>query len=138
MSPITRFRDEYSFLSNFHPCKIAWEGEFYPSVEHAYQASKTTKLAERHQFTKITAKAAKRLGSKLKLRPDWESVKLGIMYKLLAQKFSDSYYALLLSSTGDAELIEGNNWGDNFWGVCGEHGQNHLGKLLMKVRDQRK
>lgn len=37
--------------------------------------------------------------------------------------------------TGDAELIEGNNWGDTFWGVCNGRGENMLGKLLMEIRD---
>jgi predicted NAD-dependent protein-ADP-ribosyltransferase YbiA (DUF1768 family) len=33
------------------------------------------------------------------------------------------------------ELIEGNWWGDTYWGVCNGVGENHLGKLLMKIRD---
>ena len=39
-----------------------------------------------------------------------------------------------LMDTGDAELIEGNNWNDTFWGVCNNAGENNLGKLLMKIR----
>ena len=34
------------------------------------------------------------------------------------------------------ELIEGNVWNDTFWGVCNGKGHNHLGKILMKVRDE--
>jgi predicted NAD-dependent protein-ADP-ribosyltransferase YbiA (DUF1768 family) len=41
-----------------------------------------------------------------------------------------------LLETGDAELIEGNDWGDTFWGVCGGKGNNFLGKLLMEVRKE--
>ena len=45
------------------------------------------------------------------------------------------------STTGDAELIEGNTWHDNYWGVCScskcnGRGKNRLGKLLMKVREE--
>jgi predicted NAD-dependent protein-ADP-ribosyltransferase YbiA (DUF1768 family) len=40
----------------------------------------------------------------------------------------------MLLLTGDCELVEGNTWGDKFWGVCDGEGENHLGKLLMKIR----
>lgn len=46
-----------------------------------------------------------------------------------------------LLETGDAELIEGNYWHDNTWGQCycprckNKIGENHLGKLLMKIRE---
>ena len=39
-----------------------------------------------------------------------------------------------LIDTGNEELVEGNTWGDHFWGVD-EFGANNLGKLLMKIRD---
>lgn len=41
-----------------------------------------------------------------------------------------------LLSTGSEELIEGNTWGDTFWGVCKGSGQNWLGRILMFVRDE--
>jgi hypothetical protein len=44
----------------------------------------------------------------------------------------------LLLATGDKELIEGNTWGDTFWGVCNGIGQNHLGKILMAKRTELK
>ena len=40
----------------------------------------------------------------------------------------------LLLATGDAKIVEGNTWGDVFWGVCNGVGENHLGEILMKVR----
>ena len=58
------------------------------------------------------------------------------MAALIAQKFDKGELALALKYTGDAELIEGNNWGDTFWGVCNGVGENHLGKLLMARRAQ--
>ncbi len=39
-----------------------------------------------------------------------------------------------LLATGDRKLVEGNTWGDTFWGVCRGNGKNHLGKILMKIR----
>ena len=41
-----------------------------------------------------------------------------------------------LLETGNQELVEGNTWGDIFWGVCNGKGQNWLGKILMMVRDE--
>jgi len=41
MEAITSFQGEYRFLSNFWPCHIVRDGLVYPSLEHAYAASKT-------------------------------------------------------------------------------------------------
>ena len=41
-----------------------------------------------------------------------------------------------LLETGDEELVEGNTWGDRYWGVCGGKGKNMLGKILMRVREE--
>jgi predicted NAD-dependent protein-ADP-ribosyltransferase YbiA (DUF1768 family) len=41
-----------------------------------------------------------------------------------------------LLDTGDKTLIEGNHWGDRFWGVCDGVGENHLGQILEKVRTE--
>jgi predicted NAD-dependent protein-ADP-ribosyltransferase YbiA (DUF1768 family) len=42
----------------------------------------------------------------------------------------------LLLATGNAELIEGNDWGDTIWGVYQGQGENRLGKILMKIRQE--
>lgn len=137
---INSFTGDNKFLSNFYPCKVELDDVEYPSVEHAYQAAKTLDTAERKQFHKSplpTAAQAKKLGRKLSMRPDWEGVKLGVMEKLLVQKFAHPELLELLKETGDAELVEGNYWGDDFWGVDKKKGgKNHLGKLLMKIRDK--
>lgn len=136
---IDSFTGDHKFLSNFYPCKIMLDDVEYPSVEHAYQAAKTTDTDDRkpfHQHPLPTAGQSKKLGRKLKIRPDWESVKLQVMEELLIQKFADSTLKKQLQETGDAKLIEGNWWGDTFWGVDQKKGgKNHLGKLLMKIRD---
>ena len=79
----------------------------------------------------------KRRGRAVSLRPDWEQVKLGLMEEIVYAKFSQNEeLRRLLLSTGDRVLIEGNTWNDTFWGVSlkSGNGQNHLGKILMKVR----
>lgn len=81
---------------------------------------------------------AKRVSRTVTLRPDWESVKIEIMTGLIRKKFTDhSSLGDLLTHTYPKTLIEGNVWGDRFWGcVDNGHGtgENWLGKILMKVR----
>ena len=79
---------------------------------------------------------AKKMGRSVSLRPDWEDIKDDIMLEGLYRKFADDELADWLLDTGDEELVEGNWWGDRYWGVCNGVGQNKLGKLLMKVRSE--
>lgn len=74
----------------------------------------------------------------LVLREDWEKVKVDIMYELLLKKFSNRLFKIQLLDTKDKYLEETNYWGDTFWGVSGNKGNNILGKLLMKVRENYK
>lgn len=134
---IGQFVGKYAFLSNFSPSVVTFEGHKYPSVEHAYQAAKTLDPKSRKVFqvpTTLTAGQAKRLGRTLDLRENWENIKVGIMYQLLVDKFSDTNLRLKLQATGTEELVEGNDWGDTFWGVCEGVGENYLGRCLEKVR----
>lgn len=129
------------FLSNFYPIQIQLDDVEYPSVEHAYQAAKTLDKGARAQIAACGSPGeAKRLGRKLKIREDWEEVKIPIMQQLLEQKFLwHKDLEALLQKTRDAQIIEGNYWHDNFWGSCtcnkcGDKGQNVLGKMLMDIR----
>ena len=134
---ISLFRDEYFFLSNFYPVEIKLDGIVYPNAETAFQAQKTLDVEERRKFSMLKNPVqAKRLGRKVKLRDDWEEVKLEIMTEIVSQKFLQHPHLIeMLLQTGDEELVEGNKWGDRFWGVCKGKGENHLGKILMKIRD---
>ena len=131
---IKEFRGEYAFLSNFHDCEIEYEGYKYHNVESAFQAQKD--LTRRSEFESLNPTMAKRLGRKVKLRSDWETVKVDIMKELVKCKF-DQHPELKqkLIDTGDRLLIEGNTWNDTFWGVCKGNGKNMLGKILMELRD---
>lgn len=128
--------EPYQFLSNFAPCTVTMYGVEYPSVEHAYQASKCAYPSDRQLFLNITAGQAKRLGRQVAVRPDFDQVKLTFMETLLRRKFSDANPELKrqLIATGDIELVEVNHWNDTFWGECNGIGENHLGKLLMFIR----
>lgn len=138
MEPITSFTGANRFLSNFYPCAVTLDFFTYTSVEHAYQAAKCANFQRsiRSQIrTCQTPGMAKRLGAKAILSPDWVTRKVKVMADLLEQKFApDTDLAGRLLETGDRELIEGNLWGDVFWGVCNGIGENNLGKLLMERR----
>jgi ribA/ribD-fused uncharacterized protein len=136
--PITRFRNEYKFLSNFFPADVEFEGDVYHSVEHAYQAAKSTLRQDRCLIRGTKKAGAAKYQGKfyISLRPGWEDMKLEVMLLLLRQKFTIPALRDALLATGDAELIEGNYWGDFYWGVCEGVGKNHLGKLLMQVREE--
>ena len=142
MDKITQFRNVYFFLSNFYPSPVYYDGSKYSTVEHAYQAAKTTDQHARVGIRNLPNPGdAKRMGRRVVCRLDWNEVKLDVMYDLVKQKFSsDEVLQARLLATYDTELIEGNYWHDTFWGVdlrTGK-GENHLGKILMWVREELK
>lgn len=128
------FKGQWAFLSNFHPAKVQYEGVDYPSVEHAYVAGKTENPVLRSPLRSMTASEAKGYGRKLRIRKGWDTYKLGLMESLLEQKFAHPHLREALQKTAPHELIELNWWGDTFWGQSNGKGENHLGKLLMKIR----
>ena len=112
-----RFENEFEFLSNFTFCKIILLGIRFPTVEHAFQASKTLLESERIRISQLpTPGQAKRAGRKVNLRNDWEEIKIDIILEILQQKFAQQPFKKLLLDTGDIEIIEDNNWNDQFWG----------------------
>jgi ribA/ribD-fused uncharacterized protein len=107
----------------------------YPSVEHAYQAAKSIEPGHRHRVLYAHSPGiAKRYGRTVIIRADWEQVKETVMLELLRQKFTHPDLRRRLIATGERTLIEGNTWGDTYWGVCAGQGHNRLGSLLMQVR----
>lgn len=148
------FDGNYAFLSNFYefdpPIEVVYSGidsieigkVTVNTVEVAYQAGKAKIPA---LYEKFTAREAKKIGKHELMNPvqkqRWDSyMKLQLMERLLLKKFDNNHPQLqqMLLSTGDEELIEGNYWKDTYWGVCNGVGENHLGKLLMKIREKLK
>jgi ribA/ribD-fused uncharacterized protein len=142
MQVINSFTKEFRFLSNFYPHSMMWEyfePEYtvihYPTLEHIYQSFKTHDIAIKKHIATLTAGQAKRYARTIQLREDWELIKLPIMESLVRTKFCRGELKEMLLATKGFELVEGNNWGDTFWGVCKGQGENHLGKILMRTRD---
>ena len=132
---INSFSGKYHFLSNFYMHPIEYEGLIYPSSEHAYHAAKSLDPATRLLASQeTTARSVKKFGKTIALREDWDSIKLDVMTNILKIKFSDEELKKKLVDTGDDEIVEGNTWGDTYWGVCNGVGQNNLGKILMGIR----
>lgn len=148
---ISKFDGRYSFLSNFYPCLIEHQGISYKSVEAYYVAMKIKDdqivngvfmpwIDIREYIATITNPGTvKRLGRKLKIRKDWDVIKLSVMEYGIVQKFKDEKLKEMLLLTKNEELVEGNFWHDNFYGQCSCEkcgvGQNHLGKILMRIRN---
>jgi ribA/ribD-fused uncharacterized protein len=133
---IAELTGKYRFLSNFWSCIIPYDGELYPSVENAYQATKCFNKQDRVRFLDIKAGEAKRLGRVIKMQPNWDEIKLDVMLRLVRIKFNDPTLRKLLIATGYEEIQEGNWWGDSYWGTVNGVGDNHLGVILMKVRNE--
>lgn len=135
-SPVKGFRGAHFFLSNFFPVTVKYEGHPYPSVEHAYQAAKTSDFSLRAAIARMESPGKAKRNAPPRPK-DWNFRSVGVMRILLREKFKrGSNLARLLLKTGDAYLEEENSWGDTFWGVCEGEGQNMLGKLLMERREE--
>jgi ribA/ribD-fused uncharacterized protein len=131
---IGKFRGDYRWLSNFY----IHDEENQLAVEHHYLAAKTTNVHDyRAIITAGSPANAKKISKTLPVRYDWDEVKLTVMEHLIREKFGMSLWLeRKLRETEGALIVEGNTWGDKFWGVCDGEGENHLGKIIMRVRDE--
>jgi len=137
---IDDFHGEHFFLDNFSPYGVQYMNVDFPTSEHAYQAMKSSSPKIWAFFGTLKHPGtAKAVGQKLHLRKDWEEVKFSIMQEIVELKFRQNPELIpLLLATGDAELVEGNTWGDRTWGICNGEGKNWLGQILMELRDKLK
>lgn len=130
---IPSFRGDLFFLSNFYECPIEIEGLVFHSAEAAYQSFKD--LSHQKDFLNLSALESKKLGRKMILREDWDRVKIEIMDAIVSAKFfQNKDLARKLINVDDSNLVEENNWGDTFWGVCNGIGQNWLGTILKQIK----
>ncbi len=153
-SLVISFREADRFLSNFWPCHVTLPKEDtlsglslpamdFGCVELAYMAWKTIDLPTREKIMSMSPGDAKNFSKEpnFPLRPDYsDNGRLEIVTHLVREKFGPKNPNLRtqLLETGNIALVEGNTWGDIFFGfdlLTGE-GQNHLGRILMKIRSE--
>eukprot|EP00927_Polykrikos_kofoidii_P075367 TRINITY_DN71536_c0_g1_i1.p1 TRINITY_DN71536_c0_g1~~TRINITY_DN71536_c0_g1_i1.p1 ORF type:complete len:185 (-),score=34.57 TRINITY_DN71536_c0_g1_i1:13-567(-) len=124
-------RDEFA---NFLPCSITKDGITYPSAEHFFQAHKTTDLVERQAIASASFDSVYSCGRTVKLRPDWERVKLKVMLEAAEMKYAqnDGLREALLSTQGPITFTPS----AGFWGVDERSGQgeNWNGRIHAAVR----
>jgi hypothetical protein len=136
-------REFYPF-DNFSSFKVEWNGYLFASVEEAYQAASfmgsDEELVEKIKKSH-SADEAQRIAyaNRDKRREDWDDVKISIMEELLRLKIEQNpYVKKKLLQTGDYMIVE-DSPKDDFWGWGpNRNGQNNLGKLWMKLREELK
>ena len=141
---IEEFQGRYRFLSNFFPAVVVYKGKEYKFAENAYQAQKPIDPVHQEIIRlQTTPGKAKRKAREMQdqglthSKKVWDSMRLEIMEEIVEAKFRQNpNLARKLLLTGTKILEEGNTWGDKFWGICDDEGENHLGLILMKVRDR--
>jgi len=135
----------YGCFSNFSLHHIQMGSTYWTTVEHYYQAQKFIGSQDESLVALIqaasTPEAAATLGrcNMGRVRPDWAQVKITVMREAVLQKFlAHREIREVLLLTRDETIVE-NSPTDYFWG-CGadQTGENHLGKILMSVREQLK
>lgn len=144
---ITSFRDDFYFLSNYYTAPFTWRGVVFQSGEQAFAYAKTffaTSKMNEYQADILNAKTpgdAKKLGRRCPIDVDeWDKNKVGYMREIVHAKFMTAGNDIVgkLIRTGATMLIEGNDWGDKFWGRVQENGKwtglNTLGVILMEER----
>ena len=141
------FRGDKYFLSNMYPCPVAvtiyGTSYIFESAESAYHAMKCVKAGEQglcdentfKKFIGINGYDAKRMTRQFPLPRDWDWFKMDIMKEIIRAKFTQNPELMKQLKAIDGPIIEQNTWGDVFWGTCNGKGQNHLGSLLMQMRD---
>jgi len=126
-------------LNNLSPHAIEYDGRLYPTAEHAYMAAKLSdheaKEAIRNARSPQMAKELANVTYKDIRDPEWENKKLSIMEDVIRTKLSQHpEVRQALQDSGDEEIVEDSPT-DYFWGEGKDgSGQNHLGKLWMKLR----
>lgn len=148
---VKEFTGEFFFLSNFYVADFPWRNEIYPSGEHAFQAAKAHAMTNAQPSEKAaydiavrnapTPAKAKYAGRAVSIDLDyWEAMKVQYMREIVHAKFTHvSGLAGQLINTGAMMLVEGNDWGDTFWGRARNKagkivGLNTLGTILMEER----
>lgn len=138
--PIYFYNQWYDVLNNFSANAVEIDGVLYPTSEHAYQAMKYTdpegKELIRRAPSSLLAKVVAKTYQAAR-RSDWNTVKLDVMESILRIKLAQHEEVREALIRSGSEEIGEDSPTDDFWGIgANGNGQNHLGKLWMKIRDE--
>lgn len=157
---IYHFRGEYGWLSNMYNTEVLYQDLKFPASENAFMWEKCRnckveikdtdkdkglfEVGELIPWTQycllMPPNIVKIKSREVELRPDWNEIKLQIMYDVLVIKFSNPVLRQKLLDTGTENIVEGNYWNDKFWGVdmkaTPNEGENWLGRIIMDIRNK--
>lgn len=132
---INNFTGKYEFLSNFYNHPLVLDGVEYSNAEAAFQAQSAADKGSKRKFARLSGIKAKAYGRRIVQRDDWdEQAQIHAMREVLIAKFKDKELAKKLCNTGNEELINMNQFRDEYWGVTTRGGRNKLGAMLMEIR----
>ena len=142
-----------SFLSNWYPCKITYEGHQFKSSEQLFMWMKAKHFKDDEIANEIikcsSPKEAKKLGRKVRGfdQDSWDKVKLKCMYDAINSKFEQNpkLKSKFLELGDGRNFVEGSPY-DKVWGIGIDwrdvraeneplwKGQNLLGEVLDDLR----
>lgn len=132
----------YGAFSNLYRREVEFEGEVFPTSEHAYQAGKPRKPAVKQWLMQAPSPALLAMAAHglyyWDVAPGWSTTKFDRMRRILRAKFEQhADLKELLLSTGSARLVESatvDNEVNRLWGEVNGVGKNMLGVMLMELR----
>ncbi len=140
--PIGFYEREFYMFSNFSSFQVEWRGRLWQTSEHAYQAAKffnvDKNLVDDIENTKSAHDAFKLARKNNDKKPkDWKERSPMVMLDICRHKLDQhKYIQKKLLTTKNVELVE-DSLKDDFWGWGpNKDGNNELGKIWMKLRDE--
>lgn len=139
--PVFFYEREFYVFSNFSAFMLEWKGILFQTSEHAYHWEKF--LGNPEIQLKITnAKSAHDAfktarENQDKYLPNWDEIKLDVMANICREKLRQHPYVMKKLLQTENRLIIEDSWRDDYWGWGpNQDGNNHLGKIWMKLRDE--
>jgi predicted NAD-dependent protein-ADP-ribosyltransferase YbiA (DUF1768 family)/pSer/pThr/pTyr-binding forkhead associated (FHA) protein len=143
LQKIDSFTGYFEFLGNNFNTPVYYQGILYSSVTHAFHAARssdenTRKAILNAESLAIVSKIAKRIEDPV----GWSGRRVKVMEQLIRDKFRRSKELQeKLKATQNREIVmtyEDESAGNVFWGVFHGKGQNYIGRILMRIRDDLK
>lgn len=136
--PITDFNGEFGFLNMSYRHPVEYDAVAYPSLLHAFIASKFGPPEARAEIREFVGSPyqLRVFAKKFEPRVMWKWKRLTIMHKLLQRFYQDPLMAQKMLATGERPIVFVNNAKDSYWGQYKGEGTNHYGRLQTRVRDE--